>query len=93
MMITLPIFMPIIKNLGFDGVWFCLIMLVNLEVAMKTPPFGFLLFIMRGVTGGAYSIGQICRSTFPFVIIDIIAMGVMTAFPKFVLLLPDIVLR
>ena len=88
MMITLPIFMPLVQALGFNEVWFVLIMLVNLEVAMKTPPFGFLLFVMRGVAPNV-SMAQIYRSTFPFVLIDIITIALMMAFPGVVMFLPE----
>ena len=49
MMICLPIFMPIAKLLGFDPVWFGVIMLINFEMGLITPPFGMLLFVMKGV--------------------------------------------
>ncbi|MFH2127123.1 MAG: TRAP transporter large permease subunit [Pseudomonadota bacterium] len=68
---------------------FVIIMLVNLEVAMKTPPFGFLLFVMRGVAPEKISMGEIIRSTVPFVVIDMIAIALMMAFPAIVLLLPE----
>ena len=49
MMITLPIFMPIVTALGFDPIWFAVIMMVNLEMGNMTPPFGMLIFVMQGV--------------------------------------------
>jgi TRAP-type mannitol/chloroaromatic compound transport system permease large subunit len=49
MMITFPIFMPLIRALEFDPIWFGLLVLINMEVGMKTPPFGLCLFVMRGV--------------------------------------------
>ena len=84
-MITMPIFIPLVKSLGYNDVWFTLIVLVNLEVAMKTPPFGFLLFIMRGITGNRYTMNQIYQATFPFVLIDIIGIVIMISFPAFVM--------
>ena len=93
MMITLPIFMPLVKALGINEVLFVIIMLVNLEVAMKTPPFGFLLFVMRGVAPEKVSMGDIIRSTIPFVVIDVIAIALMMAFPIIVLLLPEHILH
>ena len=89
MMITLPIFMPIINAMGFDGIWFALIMLINLEIAMKTPPFGFLLFVMKGVSPDGTTMGQIYRATFPFILIDIIGMGLVISFPILALWLPS----
>jgi len=89
MMITLPIFMPIINAMGFDGIWFALIMLINLEIAMKTPPFGFLLFVMKGVSPDETTMGQIYGATLPFILIDIIGMGLIISFPILALWLPS----
>ena len=58
MLITLPIFMPMVRALGFNEVWFAIIMLVNLEVAMESPPFGFLLFVMKGVGARTHHHGR-----------------------------------
>jgi tripartite ATP-independent transporter DctM subunit len=49
MMITVPIYIPVISTLGYDPIWFAILMLLNLEMAMSTPPFGLLLFVMKGV--------------------------------------------
>ena len=49
MLISIPVFMPIILNLGIDPIWFCILILVQLELAGITPPFGVLLFVMKGV--------------------------------------------
>ena len=89
MMITIPIFLPIVKTLGFDSVWFCLLMLINLEVGMKSPPFGFLLFVMKGVAPVGTTMGQIYRATIPFILIDMIAMGLIIIFPILALWLPS----
>lgn len=90
MMITIPIFLPVIKTLGFNEIWFALIMLINLEISMKTPPFGFLLFVMRGVAPINATLADIYRATFPFIFIDIIGMGLIMAFPILALWLPSL---
>ena len=59
MMVTLPIFMPIINGLHFDPIWFAVMMMVNLEMGNITPPFGMLLFVMQGVTRGEISFYEI----------------------------------
>jgi tripartite ATP-independent transporter DctM subunit len=89
MMITLPIFLPVVNSLGYDGVWFCLLMLINLEVGMKSPPFGFLLFVMKGVAPVGTTMGQIYRATIPFILIDMFAMGLIMIFPMLALWLPS----
>ena len=50
MMITIPLFMPIVQNLGFDPVWFGVLMLMVLEISLATPPFGLLLFVAKGAS-------------------------------------------
>ena len=90
MMICMPIFMPIVKILGFDPVWFGVIMLINFETGFITPPFGMLLFVMKGVAPDL-SIKEVIYAGFPFVIIEIIAMAMMIAWPEIVLWLPSFV--
>ena len=91
MMITLPIFKPVVDSLGYDGVWFGLLMLINLELGMKSPPFGFLLFVMKGVAPEGTTMGQIYRATLPFFLIDVLAMGLIMIFPMLALWLPSFV--
>lgn len=93
MMITLPVFMPLVKALHVNEVWFVIMMLINLEVAMKTPPFGFLLFVMRGVAPPEVSMGDIFKATLPFVLIDMLAIALILLFPSIVLLLPEHIMR
>jgi tripartite ATP-independent transporter DctM subunit len=84
MLITLPIFMPIVIGLKFDPVWFAIIMLVNLETALMTPPFGLLLFVMKGVAPRGTSFGQIYLAAAPFVVINTIVMALLIIFPGLV---------
>ena len=87
--ISMPIFMPVIKALGFDPVWFGLIMLVNIEMALTTPPFGMLLFVMKGVSDPDTTMGDIFRAGLPFLGCDAIAMGLVIVFPALALWLPS----
>jgi tripartite ATP-independent transporter DctM subunit len=80
MLITLPIFMPIIKAAGIDPIWFAVVCLINLEVALLTPPFGLLLFVMKGAVPGA-RMHEIYRAAAPFILIDIAVIGLLIAFP------------
>jgi len=89
MMITLPIFLPVVNAMGFDAIWFALIMLINVEVALKTPPFGFLLFVMKSVAPRGTSMADIYMATFPFILIDIVGMGLIMLFPQLALWLPS----
>lgn len=80
MLITLPIFMPIIKAAGIDPIWFAVVCLINLEVALLTPPFGLLLFVMKGAAPGV-RMHEIYRAVMPFVFIDLVVIGLLIAFP------------
>jgi TRAP-type C4-dicarboxylate transport system permease large subunit len=80
MLITLPIFMPIIKVAGIDPIWFAVITLINLEIGLMTPPFGLLLFVMQGVVPDV-KMKAIYMAALPFVVIDIFAIGVLMVFP------------
>lgn len=91
MMITFPIFLPVVDALGFDPVWFALMALINMEVGLKTPPFGFLLFVMKGVAPPDTTMGDIYRAVFPFVLADILAIMVILLFPPIATWLPGLV--
>jgi len=81
MLITLPIFMPIVNALGLDPIWFAIIMLVNLETALMTPPFGLLLFIMKGVAPPNTALVEIYRAALPYVMLNFGVMAILLAFP------------
>ena len=90
MMITVPIFMPVILALGFDPVWFAVIYLLNMEMATTTPPFGLSLFTMKGVAPRDTTMGDIYRAALPFLYCDLIAMALIIAFPTVALWLPEL---
>jgi tripartite ATP-independent transporter DctM subunit len=90
MMITIPIFMPVIQSLGFDPIWFAILMLLNLEMAMSTPPFGILLFVMKGSAPAGTRLGEICLAAAPFLVCDLIVMIILIAFPSITLFLPNL---
>ena len=88
MMITLPIFMPIVKTFGFSDVWFGLITLINLELANRTPPFGFLLFALKGVLPKDYEMSSIITAGIPYIMCDMIVMALIFIFPPLAVWLP-----
>jgi len=90
MMVTIPIFLPLIKSLGYDPIWFALLMLLNLEMAMSTPPFGMLLFVMKGSAPKGTTLGEICLAAAPFLVCDLIVMIILIVFPNLVLFLPSL---
>lgn len=92
-MISLPIFMPIVNTLGFDPVWFGIIFLINLEMALTTPPFGMLLFVMKGVSPPDTTMGDIIRAGLPFLLCDTIVITLIILFPIVTLWLPNMMLK
>jgi len=90
MMLTMPIFIPVVLRLNFDPVWFATIIMVNVEVAMISPPFGTSLFAMKGVASPDTTMGDIWMASFPFMGLFIIAMGLIMVFPQLALWLPGI---
>jgi len=88
LMIVLPIFMPIIRAIGFNDMLFTIILLINVEMAGKTPPFGMSLFVIKGVLPEDISTADIYKSVFPFLICDMVVMGLLLAFPALTLWLP-----
>jgi tripartite ATP-independent transporter DctM subunit len=90
MMICLPIFMPIVKLLGFDPVWFGVLMLINFEMGLITPPFGMLLFVMKGVAPKEITIEDICWAALPFIVCDAVVMALVISMPSIALWLPSL---
>jgi len=89
MMITLPVYMPVIRALGFDDVWFGVLMLINIEIALTTPPFGMICFVMKGVAPPDTTMTDVYKAAIPFIICDVIAMGLFILFPSIVTFLPN----
>ncbi|MFC2067609.1 TRAP transporter large permease subunit [Chloroflexota bacterium] len=88
MMITLPVFVPVIHTLGFDPVWFAVMFLLNVVMAVISPPFGLDLFVMQGVAPADTTMGDIYKAGLPFLGCDLIVMVLIIAFPQLVLWLP-----
>lgn len=89
MMITFPIFLPLVRAFGFDPIWFGLLVLINMEIGMKTPPFGLCLFVMKGVVPAGTSMIDIYKSVAPFILIDLVAMLIILFFPSIAVFLPS----
>ncbi|MFC2014109.1 TRAP transporter large permease subunit [Chloroflexota bacterium] len=91
MMVTMPLFMPVVNALGFDTVWFAVIVLINFELATLTPPLGLDLFVMKGVAPPDTTMGDCYRAIIPFLIMDAVVIAVVMAFPGIALWLPSLV--
>ena len=90
LMLTTPIFVPIITELGFDPLWFGILFVVNMEMAYITPPFGFNLFIMKGIVPPTISMVDIYRSVAPFVILQALCLILIMIFPDLAIWLPNL---
>ncbi len=90
MLISVPIFFPLMQILGYDPVWFGIFVLLSLEMSGTTPPFGLLLFIMLGVAPKGTTLIQVAKAAFPFLICDAILVIMLIAFPAIVLYLPGL---
>ena len=90
MMITLPLFLPIIQSSGVDPVWFSILMLLALEISLITPPFGMLLFVMQGVAPSGTTLRQIYSSVTPFFLLEIFVLGMVVLIPGLATWLPSL---
>jgi len=93
LMLTLPVYLPVITALGFNPLWFGLLFVINMEMALLTPPFGFTLFYMRAVIPQEIRMMDIYRSIIPFVILQGIGLVIVMIFPQIVLWLPSLMIR
>lgn len=88
MLITLPIFIPIAKQLGFDLVWFGLLLLLSYEVGFTTPPFGLLLFIMLGIAPPGTTLKTVSLAALPYILCTMLLILLIIFFPQIALFLP-----
>jgi tripartite ATP-independent transporter DctM subunit len=92
-MITTPLFFPLIEKFGFDPVWFGVLFIVNMELAYLTPPVGFNLFYMQAVVPKGITMADIIRSVWPFLILQAIGLVLCMVFPQIILWLPSVLIR
>ena len=88
MLISVPVFSPIIDAVGFDPIWFWTLYLINVVTGGMTPPFGMTMFVFKAAVPGSNMI-DIYNSTWPFVAVIFLGIGIMWAFPQIVLILPQ----
>jgi tripartite ATP-independent transporter DctM subunit len=87
-MIGVPMFMPIARALNCDPIWFCHLMLLAITLGLLTPPFGLLLFIMRGVAPAGTTMSEVYRSVAPYIVLAVLGMFLVLLFPEIALWLP-----
>jgi len=91
--IVVPLFTPIAKALGFDPVWFAMLVMINLQISFLTPPFAYSIFYLKGITPPEVTTLHIYRGVFPFVALQIIGLGLCMIFPKLITFLPGLMIR
>ena len=90
MLLTVPIFFPLAQTLGFDLIWFGIIVLLALEISFTTPPFGLLLFVMKGVSAPGTTMRDIYVAAMPFMACAILLVFLLILFPGIALWLPSL---
>ncbi len=89
--IHVPVLAPIMIEFGYDPIWFCILLAVNLQTSFLTPPFGFSLFYLKAVTPPEVSTGHIYRGIIPFVLFQLIGLAIVVFVPKLATWLPSVV--
>lgn len=83
-LVTMPIFMPIVAHFGYDPIWFGIIMLLGLQIGLVSPPFGMELFVMQGVAPKGTSMLEIVKSGLPYLICALFVILAIMVFPGIV---------
>ena len=93
--IMVPIITPIATAQGFDPIWFAIMICVNLQMAFMTPPFAAGIFILKGAAPPEWGVtmGDIIRGVIPFVVLVMVGIGLLSAFPQLVLWLPSMMIK
>jgi TRAP-type mannitol/chloroaromatic compound transport system permease large subunit len=92
-LLSFPIFLPIVQELGIDPLWFIISMAVVLQTSFLTPPFGYAIFYLKGVSPPEVRTADIIFGVLPYLVLIVLAVLLMAAFPGLVTWLPSVVLR
>jgi len=84
--VVVPILVPIVASFGIDPVWFAILIAMNLQASFLTPPFGFALFYLKGAAGNKVSTGAIYKGVIPFILLQVLALGIIVMFPELIYL-------
>jgi C4-dicarboxylate transporter, DctM subunit len=90
MLLTLPIVVPIVQGLGYDLIWFGVMMVKYLEIGLISPPIGLNVFVIKGVVGDRVPLNDVFRGTYWFLAMDCVTIALLTAFPKIATFLPEL---
>jgi TRAP-type C4-dicarboxylate transport system permease large subunit len=89
---TAPLLLPVITSAGFDPTWFAVIMTINLEIGLITPPVGLNLYVINGIAPDI-PLSSILRGTLPFVVMMMVGIVLLCVFPGIVTWLPDLLMN
>ncbi len=89
LVIVAPLYVPLVGELGFDLIWYGVLYTITCQIAYMTPPFGYNLFLMRAMAPPEITLIDIYRSIVPFVLVMIVALGLVIAFPEIAMWLPN----
>ncbi len=82
--IIVPILVPVMAAFGIDPIWFAILIAMNLQASFLTPPFGLSLFFLKGAAGNSVSTIQIYKGIIPFILLQLLALGLVIVFPDLV---------
>jgi TRAP-type C4-dicarboxylate transport system permease large subunit len=88
-LLTVPVFFPLIKAMGFDPIWFGVIVVLVVEMAMVTPPVGLNVWVVAGMTKGTVPMETIFKGVWPFVVVEVIFVIMLIYFPSIVMCVPN----
>jgi TRAP-type mannitol/chloroaromatic compound transport system permease large subunit len=89
LLIFIPVFMPLINKMGFDPVWFCVLFLIIIQTSYLSPPMAPAIFYLRGIAPPEITIHHMFRGVVPFIVLQLITLAIVAAFPPLVLWLPS----
>jgi tripartite ATP-independent transporter DctM subunit len=93
LMITVPLFIPMANSAGIDLLWLGVLYLLTMEISFLTPPFGLLLFVMKGVAPKGVTLGEVYRAAFPFLALEMLVLAALIALPALGTWLPNVLVR
>jgi tripartite ATP-independent transporter DctM subunit len=93
LVIVAPLYVPLVKKLGFDLVWYGVLYTITCQIAYMTPPFGYNLFLMRAMAPPEITLADIYRSITPFVLVMVLALVIVMLFPQIATYLPELYFR
>ena len=93
MLLTLPFFMPLVEHYGFEPIWYGVLYLIAMQLGLLTPPFGLLLFTMKGVAPKHITMGQVYRAAAPYVVFGLLMLVIVMLVPALANWLPRLLLE